>query len=178
VRVDMCRCCVDGDACACVLQLISGVSIMAYWLSTFLWDIVNYLLPFVMSIILVAVFGIHELIDGERGLATVLLFFFYGTSVAVGASLPGCMWLLWTPTGGVLSLLLGDDRGGVAPVCVVAVAGVHVLPHVPVQEPLHGPDGGTAHQPLLHDPIDCRVCDGVDHEHVQGKPGHGVLLQV
>lgn len=62
-------------------QLISGVSIPAYWVSTFIWDIVNYSLPCAAALILVASFGVKELL-GEALPATALLFVLYGTSVA------------------------------------------------------------------------------------------------
>jgi ATP-binding cassette, subfamily A (ABC1), member 3 len=62
-------------------QLISGVSIPAYWVSTFIWDIVNYSLPCAAALILVASFGVKELL-GEALPATALLFILYGTSVA------------------------------------------------------------------------------------------------
>jgi ABC-type multidrug transport system ATPase subunit len=62
-------------------QLISGVSIPAYWLATYTWDAINYALPCIMAIILVIAFDVSELV-GESLSATVLLFIFYGLSVA------------------------------------------------------------------------------------------------
>eukprot|EP01138_Halocafeteria_seosinensis_P007062 gb/GECG01007221.1/.p1 GENE.gb/GECG01007221.1/~~gb/GECG01007221.1/.p1 ORF type:complete len:1912 (+),score=224.19 gb/GECG01007221.1/:1-5736(+) len=65
-------------------QLISGVSIPAYWISTFLWDFASYLLPMAGTIILIAIFDVKELIstDRDRLLALFLLLFLYGTSVS------------------------------------------------------------------------------------------------
>jgi ATP-binding cassette subfamily A (ABC1) protein 3 len=63
-------------------QLLSGVSIPAYWCSTYAWDIINYLFPCIAAIILIVAFGVSELVDGASMGATILLFFFYGTSVA------------------------------------------------------------------------------------------------
>ena len=73
------------------VQLISGVSIIAYWLSTFIFDIINYMVPCVLSIILIALFDIEQLLTSGRIWATLLLFVFYGTSVAVCGrlALPG-----------------------------------------------------------------------------------------
>ena len=63
-------------------QLISGVSIFAYWASTFVWDILNYLLPCFLSVILIVSFGIKDLVqDGAIG-GVIALFVLYGTSVA------------------------------------------------------------------------------------------------
>lgn len=61
-------------------QLISGVSIPAYWASTYAWDMVNYLLPAIASISMLAGFGV--LMNGGRALATSALIFLYGTAVA------------------------------------------------------------------------------------------------
>jgi ATP-binding cassette, subfamily A (ABC1), member 3 len=62
-------------------QLISGVSIPAYWLSTYTWDMLNYALPCLAAVILVVAFDIKELL-GDSLPATVLLFVSYGFSVA------------------------------------------------------------------------------------------------
>lgn len=75
-------------------QLISGVSIPAYWLSTFAWDIMNYMLPCILSIILIIAFDIKQLTTGDALAATILLFLEYGMSVAVSPSqsaLPVCI---------------------------------------------------------------------------------------
>jgi len=62
-------------------QLISGVSIPAYWCSTYAWDMCNYALPCAASIALVAAFDIKELL-GTTLPATIALFVLYGLSCA------------------------------------------------------------------------------------------------
>ena len=84
----------DWEWCCC-WQLISGVSIIAYWLSTFVFDVINYMVPCVMSIVLIALFDIEQLLTSGRLWATLLLFVFYGTSVAVRmADSARLVWLL------------------------------------------------------------------------------------
>jgi len=70
-------------------QMISGVSIPAYWFSNFAWDLLMYLAPFLLTIILIAAFDIQALtgngcevacIEDPLGAVTVLLFMF-GLSV-------------------------------------------------------------------------------------------------
>ena len=61
-------------------QLISGVSIPAYWLATYAWDIINYIIPATVCFFLLV--GFNQLVDDGRWKATVLLFFLYGTAVA------------------------------------------------------------------------------------------------
>ena len=63
-------------------QLISGVSMVAYWASTYLWDFVNYLPPCIMSIVLIVAFDVRDLIDDGALGAVVALFVLYGLSVA------------------------------------------------------------------------------------------------
>ena len=63
-------------------QLISGVSIPAYWLSTYVWDMINYIPPLVISVVMIVAFDITELINGGALGATIMLFVFYGLSVA------------------------------------------------------------------------------------------------
>ena len=63
-------------------QLISGVSIASYWLSTYAWDVANYLVPYSIFLILMSGFGITDLISGQAGSATAMLLLTYGLSVA------------------------------------------------------------------------------------------------
>ena len=65
-------------------QLISGVSISAYWVSTFVWDFTSYLLPMFGSIAMIFIFDVQEFIstDSDRLAALFLLFLFYGSSVS------------------------------------------------------------------------------------------------
>ena len=61
-------------------QLISGVSIPAYWLATYAWDCINYIIPAMVCFFLLV--GFNQLVDDGRWHATLLLFIFYGAAVA------------------------------------------------------------------------------------------------
>lgn len=63
-------------------QLISGVSIAAYWLSTYLWDAVNYLVPASISILLFYLYDANELVGDGALPATVSVVLLYGLAVA------------------------------------------------------------------------------------------------
>ncbi|CAM9396747.1 unnamed protein product [Discosporangium mesarthrocarpum] len=63
-------------------QVISGVGVYAYWVSTFLFDVVSYLVPFGVFIGLIHAFNVESYTKGEAGVATVLLFLLYGAAVA------------------------------------------------------------------------------------------------
>lgn len=62
-------------------QVVSGVSLNAYWTSSFLWDFVSLLLPVGITLIILAAADVEALIKGEAGGATVLLFVLYGLSM-------------------------------------------------------------------------------------------------
>uniref|UniRef100_A0A0G4HPX1 ABC transporter domain-containing protein n=1 Tax=Chromera velia CCMP2878 TaxID=1169474 RepID=A0A0G4HPX1_9ALVE len=64
------------------LQMISGVSIPAYWVATWLWDMFFYLIPGAAAVIFLAAFGVDELVSSETIGATILLFLLYGMSIA------------------------------------------------------------------------------------------------
>ena len=61
-------------------QIISGVSVAAYWVANFLFDYVAFLLPAVLAIVLCAAFGIQEFVSSEshRVNALLLNFFLFG----------------------------------------------------------------------------------------------------
>lgn len=63
-------------------QVLSGVSLTSYWVSTALWDAVSYLLPAGLALALFALFGVDEFIGAESLLPTALLLLAYGPAVA------------------------------------------------------------------------------------------------
>lgn len=66
------------------LQTVAGVKPVAYWLSSFLWDIMNYQIPMWITILLMFVFNVDVLTTSQRdvfsGIFTVL--FLYGPATA------------------------------------------------------------------------------------------------
>ncbi|KAK6289772.1 hypothetical protein POUND7_001313 [Theobroma cacao] len=62
-------------------QLISGVSVISYWVSTYIWDFISFLFPSTFAIILFYVFGLDQFI-GRSFLPTVIMFLEYGLAVA------------------------------------------------------------------------------------------------
>ena len=68
------------------VQLISGVSLSAYWLSTFTWDMLCYCVTTTVAFILFFIFDRSEYIgSAENFFGTLLLFMLYGVS-AIGCS--------------------------------------------------------------------------------------------
>jgi ATP-binding cassette, subfamily A (ABC1), member 3 len=63
-------------------QIISGVSIYAYWCSTFVWDVISYLPTVALVLVIVVAFGVDNYTKNDGGVATFLLFLLYGPAVA------------------------------------------------------------------------------------------------
>jgi hypothetical protein len=61
------------------LQTVAGVEPSAYWLSTYLWDTINYQIPLWVTIILMFVFDVDILTTSHKGVfsgITTTLFLF------------------------------------------------------------------------------------------------------
>ncbi|KAI3472205.1 hypothetical protein Pfo_029693 [Paulownia fortunei] len=63
-------------------QLISGVSILSYWASTYFWDFLSFLFPSSFAIFLFCIFGLDQFIGRDSFFSTVLMFLGYGLSIA------------------------------------------------------------------------------------------------
>jgi ATP-binding cassette, subfamily A (ABC1), member 3 len=70
------------------LQYMSGANSYIFWFSTFTWDVINYLIPVIISIILIAAFGLHEFINDGR------VFYVFGIMVLSGLAHITQMYLL------------------------------------------------------------------------------------
>lgn len=63
------------------LQVVSGVGPFAYWLSTFVWDIINYLIPVLIILIVFAAFQTDAYVNDNRLGLVFMVFLLYGFSV-------------------------------------------------------------------------------------------------
>ncbi|KAK0597531.1 hypothetical protein LWI29_026223 [Acer saccharum] len=63
-------------------QLISGVSVLSYWTSTYIWDFISFLFPSSFAIIIFYIFGLEQFIGKDVLLPTVLMFLEYGLAIA------------------------------------------------------------------------------------------------
>jgi len=63
-------------------QVVSGVSLNGYWLSSYIWDFFQFLFgPMLFIIILLAIFSCDSLIGAHVGQGTFLLFLLFGLSL-------------------------------------------------------------------------------------------------
>lgn len=63
-------------------QLISGVSVLSYWISTYVWDFISFLFPSFLAIVLFWIFGLDQFVGRESLFATITLFLAYGLAIA------------------------------------------------------------------------------------------------
>lgn len=57
------------------VQFVSGVDPWSYWLSTYLWDLLNYALPAIGCLILFFAFSVDEYVGAASLGYTILIFF-------------------------------------------------------------------------------------------------------
>ncbi|CAM9598046.1 unnamed protein product, partial [Hapterophycus canaliculatus] len=62
-------------------QIVSGVGIEAYWVSTYVWDFVSYLVPATSALVLFKAVGVNAFFDNGADAAMVLLFLLFGLSM-------------------------------------------------------------------------------------------------
>lgn len=63
-------------------QLLSGVSRLAYWASTYIWDFVSFLFPSSIAIFLFFAFGLEQFIGRDSFFPMVVMLLEYGLAVA------------------------------------------------------------------------------------------------
>ncbi|XP_023543867.1 ABC transporter A family member 1 [Cucurbita pepo subsp. pepo] len=63
-------------------QMISGVSMLSYWISTYLWDVISFLVPTCLALVLFYIFGMDQFIGKGRFIATAVIFLEYGMAIA------------------------------------------------------------------------------------------------
>lgn len=61
-------------------QIISGINIPAYWLSEFTFDTCLYIIVVAIEVLLMVVFQMDDYLTDGKAVATLLLFFLYGTA--------------------------------------------------------------------------------------------------
>lgn len=61
-------------------EIISGMSISAYWLSEFVWDTIIYVVVVALEMLLMWAFEMDDYLKDGKAPAMLLLLFFYGTA--------------------------------------------------------------------------------------------------
>ena len=84
-------------------QFISGVTPFTYHAAHFVWDFLNYLVPAVLCLIVIAIYDIKELI-GENVGATIVALLLYGLSIVPFSAF--CSFLYQSPTTAQNTMLI------------------------------------------------------------------------
>ena len=84
-------------------QFISGVTPFTYHAAHFIWDFINYLIPAILCLIVIAIYDIKELI-GENVGATIIALLLYGLSIVPFSAL--CSFLYNSPTTAQNTMLI------------------------------------------------------------------------
>jgi ATP-binding cassette subfamily A (ABC1) protein 3 len=98
------------------LQIISGVTTMSYWVSTWLWDFISFMIPCALAMIIFAIYDLGTLIGSNSG-ATILSMILYSASITSftyclsflfdnHASAQNVMLLLYIVTGAVMGIVV------------------------------------------------------------------------
>lgn len=94
------------------MQVVSGVGPITYWLPTFLWDFINYIVP---SLLLLAVLLAYQmsayLEDGRWGIV-VLVLMLYGWAVL--PLMYAIQFAFKSPTSGVVIVIMLNICSGFA----------------------------------------------------------------
>jgi hypothetical protein len=98
------------------IQVICGVNFVSYWFATWLWDMLNYLVPATLSILMIACFGVESLVGGENLFWTILCVLMYGVSCTSftymltflfksATSAQNMLLVMYLFTGGILEIV-------------------------------------------------------------------------
>jgi len=60
------------------LQFMNGCNSTIFWVSAFIWDMLNYLIPVCLVIVVLKIFNVVEYVDEMRWAYTLLILFVYG----------------------------------------------------------------------------------------------------
>ncbi|KAM9095311.1 ATP-binding cassette sub-family A member 3-like [Sarcophilus harrisii] len=63
------------------LQFVSGVRIINFWLSAFLWDLFNFIIPCLLLLVVFKFSGVKAFVDNYHAADVLLIFMLYGWSV-------------------------------------------------------------------------------------------------
>ncbi|XP_063961818.1 phospholipid-transporting ATPase ABCA3-like [Lytechinus pictus] len=85
------------------VQFISGVRISNFWFSTFVWDLINYLVPCIICVIIFILFSI-EAYAGINSLSVLLILFLHGWAIIPLMYL--LSFLFSTPSTGFVALTM------------------------------------------------------------------------
>ncbi|RUS82911.1 hypothetical protein EGW08_009334 [Elysia chlorotica] len=86
------------------LQVVSGVGPVTYWLPTFMWDFINYIIPSLLLIIVFAASSVSAYVDEGRFALVILTLVLYGWAVL--PFIYALQFLFTSPPTGVVVVII------------------------------------------------------------------------
>eukprot|EP00058_Branchiostoma_floridae_P010060 XP_002595548.1 hypothetical protein BRAFLDRAFT_117471 [Branchiostoma floridae] len=104
------------------IQFVSGVHSLTFWFSTFAWDILNYLVPCLLILVLLWGFDVKAYVEDGRVAMILLLFFLYGWAMIPMMYLAS--FLFTVPSTGFVRLTMFNIIAGVATMLAVGILAI------------------------------------------------------
>ncbi|XP_066292809.1 phospholipid-transporting ATPase ABCA3-like isoform X1 [Branchiostoma lanceolatum] len=104
------------------IQFVSGVHSLTFWFSTFAWDIMNFMVPCLLILILLWGFDVKAYVEDGRVAMILLLFFLYGWAMIPMMYLAS--FLFTVPSTGFVRLTMFNIIAGVATMLAVGILAI------------------------------------------------------
>ncbi|KAJ8311158.1 hypothetical protein KUTeg_011297 [Tegillarca granosa] len=101
------------------MQVVSGVKPLAFWSSTFVWDMVNYLVPVLLILVVFAAFQVEAYTGDDRLGLVFILFLIYGWAVLPFVYI--LHYFFKTAAGGMVAVTMLNIITGLATLMAVFV---------------------------------------------------------
>ncbi|XP_074649372.1 phospholipid-transporting ATPase ABCA3-like isoform X2 [Tubulanus polymorphus] len=106
-------------------QFVSGVNTFMFWLSTFSWDIINYIIPCLLLLVTFAAFDVKAYISDYHLFHILLLFMLYGWSILPFMYL--LSFLFTVPSTGFVWLTMLNVLSGIGTTLAVDILSIPQL---------------------------------------------------
>ncbi|XP_013411172.1 ATP-binding cassette sub-family A member 3 isoform X2 [Lingula anatina] len=117
------------------VQFVSGVHAINFWVSTFVWDVINFLIPSVLIIITFAAFDIPAFINDGRFMLTLFLFFLYAWAML--PQMYVLSFIFTVPSSGLVWLTMLNFLSGIATMLAVDILSIPELDLVDLSKVLN-----------------------------------------
>ncbi|XP_019627958.1 PREDICTED: ATP-binding cassette sub-family A member 3-like [Branchiostoma belcheri] len=104
------------------IQFVSGVHSLTFWFSTFAWDIMNFMVPCLLILVLLWGFDVKAYVEDGRVAMILLLFFLYGWSMIPMMYLAS--FLFTVPSTGFVRITMFNIIAGVATMLAVGILAI------------------------------------------------------
>ncbi|GFS11827.1 ATP-binding cassette sub-family A member [Elysia marginata] len=118
------------------LQVVSGVGPVTYWLPTFLWDFINYIVPSLLILLVFVAFSEAAYVADGRFALVILVFIMYGWAVLPFMYLT--QFIFKSPPAGVVVVIILNIISGLVTLMAVTVLNMPYMETKDTGEALDG----------------------------------------